>query len=418
MAALKTDVLILGGGLAGLSTAYHLNRSSRLSSLIVEKGDRVGGTAGSIEHEGFIFDQSGHLLHLHTPYGRDLILSLLRGNWTLHERNSWIYSHGVFTLYPFQANVRGLPSREREECLFEFFKALHRKRAAPRGGPLSFRDWCLETFGAGISRHFMFPYNEKLWQWPLSKLTTEWQGRFVPRPNPGEVLCGALSDHQKSFGYNASFRYPLRGGIKVLSEALAARLKAGQVVTRARVLAVDIEEKVAVVEGVGEVSFKRLVNTMPLVDFLDLARRLPASVRSARGRLRYNSVYCLNLGVARRGISDKHWIYFPEDRFPFYRAGFFTNFSKFVAPPRTSSLYVEISRRSGERVDLDLLERQALEGLRRCGILRSGDRLVTKVWTPIRCAYVLYDFERAPALRAISPFLAGKGVETIGRYGA
>lgn len=67
---------------------------------------------------------------------------------------------------------------------------------------------------------------------------------------------------------------------------------------------------------------------------------------------------------------------------------------------------------------MDRLERQALEGLRRCGILRKGDQLLAKVWTPIRCAYVLYDFERGPALKTIFPFLASKGVESIGRYGA
>ena len=415
---IKTDVLILGGGLAGLSTAYHLNRFGRASSLIVEKNAAVGGTAGTERRGQFLFDHTGHLLHLHDPYGKKLILDLLAGNWRLHKRSSWIFSQGAYTRYPFQANTRGLPWPAVEDCVAGFLKTVHRPDARALGAKPSFRDWSLSAFGAGICKHFMFPYNEKLWRAKLSDLTTEWQGRFVPKPAPSEVLYGALMDQKKHFGYNADFRYPVRGGIQVLPDAFAARLKAGQVRTGCAVRCVDLRERVAVVEGLGEVSYARLVNTLPLVDFLDLARPLPVAVILARLKLRYNTVYNLNLGVARAGMSDKHWVYFPEKKYPFYRVGYSSNFSPHLAPRGASSLYIEVSRRSDENVDLPALERQVLAGLRSCGVLKSSDKLLAKAWMPIKCGYVLYDFDRTPAVEAIFGHLAKIGVESIGRYGA
>ena len=52
---MKTDVLILGGGLAGLSTAHHLGRLGASSRLVVEARSTVGGTAGSQRVGGFTF---------------------------------------------------------------------------------------------------------------------------------------------------------------------------------------------------------------------------------------------------------------------------------------------------------------------------------------------------------------------------
>ncbi len=411
----KTDVLILGGGLAGLSTAYHLNKLGKHSSLVVEKNDFVGGKAGTLSHEGFLFDHTGHLLHLHDSYGKKLILGLLRGNLAEHRRNSWIFSKGVFTRYPFQANTFGLPQSAVVDCLAGFLETVHRPK--PLGPSPDFKTFCLRHFGEGITRHFMAPYNEKLWLRPLQELTTEWQGRFVPKPTVSEVVYGAFSDQRARVGYNASFRYPVKGGIQVLPDALAARLKPGQVRRQAQVLAVDLAEKTALVGGVGEIRYERLVNTLPLADFLDLALPLPAAVREARKKLRFNTVYNLNIGINRTNISDKHWIYFPEKKYPFYRAGFLTNFSKQLAPLGASSMYIEVARRPDDRVNLPALERSILDGLRSCGLLRASDKIVSKLWIPIRCGYVVYDFNRTPAVNTIFAHLAQRGVDSIGRYG-
>ncbi len=131
---IRTDVLILGGGLAGLSTAYHLERRGRRGRyILVEKKDQVGGMAGSTKVDGFTFDFTGHLLHLHDPYGKKLIMDLLKGNAELLTRNAWIYSHKTFTRYPFQANTYGLPLKVVAECVAGFAKNLYFPGPAPSG---------------------------------------------------------------------------------------------------------------------------------------------------------------------------------------------------------------------------------------------------------------------------------------------
>ena len=268
-APLRVETLVLGGGLAGLSAAWHLQRRGR-KVLVAEKEAGVGGTASSARRRGFVFDKTGHLLHLHTPYGRRLVLSLLRGNVRPLTRDARVFLKGRSTRYPFQANTYGLPEDVRADCLAGFLENVYRP-GRPLGERASFAAWSLRRFGSGICRHFMSPYNRKLWGVPLERLTADWQGRFVPAPEPREVLAGALLDQTKGFGYNAVFHYPRRGVSQSLADALAARLEPGTVRLGAAAERVDLGSRTARVRGLGEVRFDRLVNTAPLPEFLDLS---------------------------------------------------------------------------------------------------------------------------------------------------
>lgn len=412
---MKVDVLILGGGLAGLSAAYHLGERGVRSRLVVEAKARVGGTAGSVTTGAFTFDFTGHLLHLHDAYGQALILDLLKDNLASHERKAWIYSQDAYTRYPFQANTKGLPPATVAECVAGFLSTVHRPKPLDRNP--DFLSWSRATFGDGITRHFMRPYNEKLWRTPLSKLTTEWQGRFVPKPSASEVVYGALTENNALFGYNASFRYPVRGGIQALPDALADRLEPGIVRTESPVLAVDLREKTAQVQGLGEVHYEKLVNTLPLNVFLDLATPLPAAVKAARKNLRWNTVWNLNIGIDRPAPADKHWIYYPEKKFPFYRVGYSSNFSPNLAPEGHAALYLEAARPGGTRVDRVKLEADMIKGLREAGLLRRSDEISAKIWMPVPVGYVVYDRARTPAVSTIFRHFATLGVESIGRYG-
>lgn len=52
---------------------------------------------------------------------------------------------------------------------------------------------------------------------------------------------------------------------------------------------------------------------MPLPILIRQMGEVPPSLRAAAAKLRHISVRCVHLGIGRERLTDKHWIYYPED---------------------------------------------------------------------------------------------------------
>jgi len=414
---LKTDVLIIGGGLAGLSAANALE--GKKDYLVAERENRPGGLAATLKKGRFQFDYSGHLLHLRWPATTRFILNALGKNCARVRRDARVYAHNCWTPFPFQANLSGMPDKVKSECVSGFLKAYggggpQVPAGGRKGATEVFSHWTRRVFGEGISGHFMLPYNAKLWQYPLERLTTEWCAPFVPVPKPEEIIRSAYGKGTEGLGYNTFFSYPKHGGIGALPNALAKGLSGLRL--GLEVESVNLKKGVAEVRHFGPVHFKRLINTSPLNEFIACAEDAPAEVRRAAVSLRHNTVYVLNLGV--KGVkSGMHWGYFPGREFPFYRAGIATNFSRELAPRGCASFYIEIAT-PGSALDLAGAEGSVIKGLKACGLIKSAGQVVEKLWLKIPCAYVVYNRERAEALPVIFDWLKSRKALSIGRYGA
>ncbi len=349
---------------------------------------------------------------------KQLVSQLLDGNLHTITRNSWIFSKGVYTRYPFQTNLYGLPPEVIKECILGFVKARGNDAACAMTDekqPLSFAAWIDATLGPGIARHFMTPYNEKLWTVPLDELTCEWMGRFVPSTSLEQILDGALADQSRNAGYNATFSYPLRGGIEALPQAFAASL--ANIHTGCELARLDISNRQLHFKSGQTACFHQLVTTMPLPALLRAASDVPQPVREAAQKLRFTSVCNVNLGVDR-SISDKHWIYFPEPEYCFYRIGFSHNFSPNQAPAGCSAIYAEVGYSDWKPLDRSGLVERIKADLIKAGILKPSDRVLAELCLDIPCAYVIYDRHHRQCSDLVRTFLRENGIFTIGRYGA
>jgi protoporphyrinogen oxidase len=409
-------ILIVGAGLAGLSTAHHLQG---LPYRILEKEAEAGGLCRSYQKDGFTFDYTGHLLHFRQPVIKALVEGLLPSRLQQHTRRSYIFSHQTYTEYPFQVNTHGLPPEVVRECLLGFIETLTKAASTESSRSLTFKEWIVANLGDGIAKHFMVPFNEKLWQVPLDELTADWVSWLVPKPELKDVVNGALGIKDKAFGYNPSFLYPAQGGIQALPQAFLASVPA--IHYGNELVEVDTERRRAVFRNAGQgersEEYSTLVSTIPLPELVRRCSDLPRSIHEAAEKLRWVSVYSVNLGIARERISDKHWIYFPERTYPFYRAGFPMNFSPNLGPPGCSSLYVEISHLPRVTCPSAEVIGSARRGLEHAGILRNNDEIVVADVKNIHYAYVLFDRDRACAVPRILSELKRRGIHSIGRYG-
>ncbi len=406
------DLLILGAGLAGLSAALHARGSYRL----IEREPRPGGLCRTDAREGFLFDATGHWLHLRDPSMRALAEEALPGGWATVQRRAGIYSHRVFTRYPYQVNTAGLPPEVVAENVLGFIQAQYGEegRALREREPRTFGDFIRRHLGEGFARNFMFPYNEKLWTVHPDALGVEWMGRFVPRPTVEQVIRGALGLEGDAAGYNASFLYPRQGGIEAFVRGLAAKLPRPPE-CGVEPVAVDPARRRCRLSSGEEVSYRAAVATIPLPDLVRRCDGAPAAVREAAERLRANTVTYVNVAAREVGAPPYHWVYLPEKRLAPYRVGSGSAAVPSLAPAGCRSFYVEFAAR--EALPAGAVEAQAVEALLELGFLRSREDVLFLETRAIPHAYVLYDDEYGQAKAEVASWLAAHGILTAGRYG-
>jgi protoporphyrinogen oxidase len=390
------SVAILGAGLTGMSSAHAL-RAQGVPFRLFEKTDRVGGHAVTIEEEGYRFDRTGHLLHVDDPRALAWM-----GPHRSVERRSAVWSHGVYTRYPFQANAHGLPPEVAYACVMGFL-------AARAEGPIeSFEDFCRARFGDAITERFMLPYNEKLWGVEASEITAAWCEGFVPVPTVADVIAGAVGHPLRELGYNARFVYPERG-IGQLSEGMARDLpvelsRAPERIDLARRLLVFAEE---------EVPFSTLISTAPLPSLVSLLEA-PPEVRAAAEALRCTHLCYLDVALDEPCGQPYHWIYVPERRYPFYRVGCYSHFSPAMAPAGKAGLYVELADRAAH---LETALPAVIEGLVEMGVVSSARAIRFARLRRIDHAYVIFDRRYFASVATVQAFLAEHDIVSTGRYG-
>ena len=458
--AQRAGSIVIGAGPTGLSAAYHLGEDS----VLLEQNDRVGGWCRSLVDRGFTFDFAGHIMFSNEPYVHQLYQMLLGDNVHWQDREAWIYSKHVYTRYPFQGSLYGLPPEVIRECIMGAIEAGFGPQKAARKAngtngknngacklenrtgdvkdccadgileasaplaeklrpgnaaaePRNFEEFIYRVWGAGIAKHFAVPYNRKLWAVPLAEMETSWLGGRVPMPDLEEMIEGALSPTPKPMGPNARFGYPLHGGFQALMDAWLPHLK-GELRLNSRVARVSPRDHSVTLDDGTELRYDSLVSTMPLpVLVRQMGDEAPADIRAAAESLRHVSVRCVNIGVGRENITDKHWIYYPEDTV-FHRIFVQGNASPYCNPPGGFGLTCEITYSPHKPLPCegDRLIERCIEDCRKAGIIREEDPIWAANQVDMPYAYVVYDHGRARSVAAIREWLEERGIILAGRY--
>ena len=403
-------ITVIGAGLSGLSAAYHLGSDH----IVLERETEVGGLCRSVATKGYVFDLAPHIFFTGSQYVSGLIDDLLQGDLVRQARRAYIYLEGTYVEYPFEVNLHGLPRETIEECISGF-------KERGRTQPGNFLEWIHSTFGAGIAKHYMVPYNEKVWKYPLDQMDVDWIAGRVPAPSIDEMIMGAKEKVEKDYGPNAYFLYPRRGGIGAIANALAGRV--GNVSLNSEVMEIDPKGPKGANVTYGEdgggkrtIESDAVLSSMPLPEIVKTIKDAPPEVVEASERLVHNSLICVNVGVDRPMISDKHWLYFPEREYVFNRVSFPMNFSEETTPKGRSSILVEVTYR-GKRPNLEETKIKVREGLIAAGILREDDEIDVFDALDFKYAYVINDLDHGRNVAIIHDYLRLNRIHPMGRFG-
>ncbi len=415
-------IVIIGAGPCGLGAGWALNARGHDNYTIIERSGYAGGLSASfVDGAGFTWDVGGHVLFSHYPEFDEILAKVMGGDMLAHLRKSFVRRLNRWVPYPFQNNLSFLPPEAQLDCLL----GLKRAAEVEQVKPAHFGEWIDAVFGEGIARHFMRPYNWKVWGVPHELMSAKWIGERVSVVDFDAVLKNVIMGSEDSaWGPNAEFQFPSVGGTGEIFTRLAAPLK-DKIRFNTTVSSVAVDEKVVILSTGERIEYDHLINTTPIDKFLKAAECAPKEIVKRAGELVHNGVIVVGLGF-EAPLSDKErcWMYFPEDNAPFYRV---TNFAKYSASnvpggdtERYSSYLCETSYSSFKSIDRELIIDETKDGLLSAGVIDEDtySKEVTRFMIDADYGYPVPTIDRDEILRDVQTYLIDRSIYSRGRFGA
>lgn len=406
-------MIVLGTGMAGYGAAHRLREAGH-EPILFDKRVHYGGHTASFSFENkYTFDEGPHVSFTKHERLQKLFADNIDHKYeTLHTKvnNYW---RGHWVKHPAQVNLYGLPADAIINCIRDFAAAKHKQH----GEIINYEQWLRASFGDYFAENFPMDYTVKYHTTEAKNMSLDWIGPRLYQAELEEVLRGALQPATKDVHYISGFRYPSHGGfVSYLRRFMdSADLRLGHALD-----SIDpVRKQVRFANGT-TADYRGLVSSVPLPDLIPTIKGAPREVLDAAARLSCTEVVIVNLVINRPDLLDAHWTYIYD------RDVFFTRLSTphlqspHNVPPGCGSIqaecYYSAKYRPLDRQPKECIEPTILD-LKRIGVLREDDDILFRDVMHIDYANVVFDLDRAEALRIVHGYLDDIGIAYCGRYG-
>ncbi len=423
----EQSTVIIGGGRAGLTAAYYLAKHG-FKSVVLEKGDRVGGISRTETYKGYRFDIGGHRFFTKVPEVNHLWQEVLADDFIKVPRLSRIYYGGKYFSYPLEpfnalSNLGVLPTLS---IIYSYLKI----KAFPLPVEENFEQWVTNRFGERLYKTFFKSYTEKVWGIPCTQIRADWAAQRIRGLSLKKAIINAFVGSNDTKTLIKEFDYP-RLGPGMMWERFQEKLEAqGNTVSLNtevikvkrrgnRITSIVIKQN----DRIEEIEGNYFVNTMPIGLLMHRLDPLPPEkVLIAARRLKYRDFLIVPIIINQEHLFPDNWIYIHEPKFKVGRIQNFKNWSPFMVPDaKKTCLGMEYFCSEGDELwemdDMDLIKQAARE-IVSLGLVDDINKVEDGTVIRQKKAYPVYDDEYQQHLEVIQEYIETlENLQSVGRNG-
>ena len=431
----RQTAIVIGGGPAGLTAAYELQKRSDKVRPVVFEADRiVGGISRTESHNGYRFDIGGHRFFTKVPEVEAMWHEVLGDDFITRPRLSRIYYRDKFYAYPLKIfNALGnIGPYEATRILLSYMKW----KVRPSKSEETFEQWVINRFGGRLYMHFFRSYTEKVWGISPRNIRADWAAQRIKNLSLPKAVWNALSGANDTASLIEEFQYPRLGpGMMWEKTAELVEEKGGEVhienaVTKVyrdgnRVTGVDVRSwdgEPMHTPQTRHIRGDHFVNTMALRELIHAFDPPPPEhVVEAADRLKYRDFLIVTLVLKNADPFPDNWIYVHSPKVKVGRIQNFRAWSPEMLPDQnTSSIGMEYFCQSGDglwTMSEEELRRLASSELEQLGLAKASDVIDAAVIRQPK-AYPVYDGDYMEVLGVVSEWINGlENFQTVGRNG-
>lgn len=427
---IRTDVLILGAGPAGMAAAFELHKA-RKSMIILEKNNAVGGLSRTLECGEFRTDIGPHRFFSQNKYLYDFIEDLLGERWIKVNRLTRFYIENKFFLYPIELKdaLINVGFRKALKILFDY-AAQRIKKMFIRREPVNFEEKTVSDFGKTLAELNMLSYTEKIWGLPCSEISVDWSKQRIKGLSIMELLKNTLMKSKNAPKTLVDrFYYPDEGTSAIYEEMKRNVLMGGETVKLNSYPSGVSHDGSRVADVRAEIDGEKYVikpnyvlSSIPITELISLLDPLaPSDVLEAAKRLKFRSHLSLFITVNKPSIFKDQWIYFPDKKIPFGRIMEPKNFSGRMSPPGKTSLLIEFFCWENDALwnaGKEELFNMSIGWLEKLNFLKK-EEVIDIFLHKEKYAYPVYDLNYKNNVRIVKEYLGKIGnLQLIGRGGS
>lgn len=338
-------VIIIGGGVAGLSAALELVRTPDTEIIIYEMEDHVGGLSRTLESNGNRIDIGPHRFFSKS----DLVINFWKKidkDLLKKDRITRIYFLNKFFDYPIKLSLKtflNLGFIRTFKIGMSFLKSSLFKIKNEK----NLEDFFINRFGKELYLTFFKGYTEKVWGISCNEIPADWGAQRVKDLSIGKAVINALKSSLKLMKITEKnnetsltefFYYP-ENGAGTMCEKMAAEFKnhGGKIFTNKKVISIKnsqnkIEEILIedlITQEISSEKVDYLISSMPVKDLINAIENKPDDVLEVANNLLYREL--ILLGLVFKKFKDKplldNWIYLQDRNIKAGRTEIYNNFS-------------------------------------------------------------------------------------------